>query len=128
MVFIYVLPKHIWENEDPLTFDNAEMIGTGSFKLTENVQNEFTRLEAVKDHWNISPIIDELIFQTISNPDARVAALTNGDIDALSEFPLTALPTLQNTENVSLVETSAIGGELRDVFFNMIDPANCPED
>jgi peptide/nickel transport system substrate-binding protein len=90
MVFMYVLPKHIWENEDPLTFDNAEMIGTGSFSLLENVENEFSRLGAVKDHWNISPNIDEVIFQTISNPDARVAALTNGDIDVLSEFPLTA--------------------------------------
>ncbi len=126
MVFMYILPKHIWENEDPLTFDNAEMIGTGSFKLVENVQNEFTRMEAIKDHWNISPNVDGAIFQTISNPDARVAALVNGDIDVLSEFPLTALSTLQGTENVKVIETAGIGGSLRDVFFNLVDPADCP--
>lgn len=127
MVFMYVLPKHIWENEDPLTFDNGEMIGSGPFKLAEYSQNEFVRLEAVKDHWNQPPNVDEVIFQTISNADARVAALTNGDIDMITEFPLTALSSLQATENVTVTETSAIGGSLRDVFFNLVDPADCPE-
>lgn len=126
MAFMYVVPKHIWENEDPLTFDNAAMIGSGSFKLVDYQNGEFAQLEAVKDHWNISPAVDGVIFQTISNPDARVAALTAGDVDMITEFPLTALSTLQSTENVKVVQMESIGGDLRDVFFNVADPADCP--
>ena len=126
MAFMYIVPKHIWENEDPTTFDNAEMIGSGSFKLVDYQIGEFAQLEAVKDHWNISPAVDGVIFQTISNPDARVAALTAGDVDMITEFPLTALSTLQSTENVKVVQMESIGGDLRDVFFNVADPADCP--
>ncbi|HEY7738018.1 MAG TPA: ABC transporter substrate-binding protein [Candidatus Limnocylindria bacterium] len=126
MVFMYILPKHIWENEDAFTFDNAEMIGTGSFKLKDYETDEFVELEAVHDHWNISPNIDGVIFQTIDNDDARVAALTEGDVDMITEFQNTAITTLQNTENVEVVTMEAIGGSLTDIFFNVIDPADCP--
>jgi peptide/nickel transport system substrate-binding protein len=129
MVFMYVLPKHIWENvEDPVAFDNAEMIGSGPFKLVENTQGEHTTLAANKDYWKGAPNIDEVIFQTYSNADARVTALTNGDVDAITEFPATAVPALQNADNVEVhIADIGAGGDIRDVFFNSLDPANCPE-
>lgn len=130
MVFMYVLPKHIWQDvEDPIAFENAEMIGSGPFKLVENVQDEHTTLAANKDYWNGAPNIDEVIFQTISNADARVTALTTGQVDAISEFPATAVPALQNSENVNVhIADVAAGGDLRDIIFDMVDPANCPTD
>ena len=130
MVFMYVVPKHIWENvDDPIEFQNAEMIGSGPFKLLENKRREFTRLGANADYWKGSPHIDEVIFQTYRNADARVQALANGDIDAISEFPPTAVPALQNAEGVTVhVADVAAGGDLRDVLFNMVSPDNCPTD
>ena len=36
MVFMYIVPKAIWEEvEDPVAFDNAEMIGSGRRSLAE---------------------------------------------------------------------------------------------
>ena len=47
IVFMYVLPKHIWEDvDDPIEFQNEEMIGSGPFKLAEYKRREFTRLDA----------------------------------------------------------------------------------
>lgn len=128
MAFMYVLPKHIWEAaDDPVTFDNAAMIGSGPFKLTEFKKDEFTRLAANKDYWRTPPLVDGVIFQTYQNPDARISALTNGDVDAITEYPATAVSTLQTTANVKVVITDvAAGGDLRDVFFNLADPATCP--
>jgi peptide/nickel transport system substrate-binding protein len=128
IVFMYVLPKHIWEDvDDPIEFQNAEMIGSGPFKLLENKRREFTRLGANADYFKGSPHIDEVIFQTYRNADARVQALANGDIDAISEFPPTAVPALQNAEGVTVhVADVAAGGDLRDVLFNMVSPENCP--
>lgn len=130
MAFMYILPRHVWEAaDDPVEFDNAEMIGSGPFRLVENQQNEFTRLAAHEYYWNGRPNVDEVIFQTITNADARVTALTNGDVDAITEFPVTALANLRAQENVT-VTTAEIGagGSFRDVFFNMADPEACPED
>ncbi|MDH4334566.1 MAG: ABC transporter substrate-binding protein [Chloroflexota bacterium] len=129
MVFIYVIPKHIWESvDDPVAFQNEEMIGSGPFKFVESEQGQFTRLAANKDYWGDAPKIDEVIFQTYDNADARVAALVNGDIDMITEFPNTAVATLRNAENVEVVVADPVSGDLRDIIPNIVDPENCPVD
>lgn len=129
MIFMYILPKHIWETvDDPVAYENPEMIGTGPFKLAEFKRDEFTRLDANTDYWGEAPKVDEVIFQTIENPDARVTALTEGDVDMITEFPPTAVPTLQNTENVEVMLADPVSGSLRDYIINMIDPDQCPPD
>lgn len=128
MVFMYILPKHIWEGQDPVEFDNAEMIGSGPFKLVENKQNEFSRLAANTDYWKTPPFVDEVIFQTYDNPDARVAALTNGDVDMITEFPATAITALENAENVTVAVTDPVSGSLRDIIINLVEPGDCPTD
>jgi peptide/nickel transport system substrate-binding protein len=130
MAFIYVLPEHIWaEVDDPVAFENEEMIGSGPFSFVEASQGEFVELAANADHWSTPPNVDGVIFRTISNADARVTALTTGEVDAITEFPATAVATLQNAENVNVhIADIAAGGAFRDVFFNITDEENCPED
>ena len=130
MAFIYVLPQHIWEAEDDaVAFENAEMIGSGPFLLTEYAQGESVELATNADYWGTAANIDGVIFQTISNPDARVTALTTGEVDAINEFPATAVSTLQNAENVTVhIADIAAGGSLRDVFFNVTADEDCPPD
>jgi peptide/nickel transport system substrate-binding protein len=126
LVFMYILPKHIWEGVDPVTFENAELIGSGSFKLAEHQQGEFTRLEANKDYWGGAPNIDGAIFQTFENSDARVQALINGDVDMITEFANTAIAALQGDPNIVVAQGDPLAPSLRDIIFNMVDPANCP--
>ena len=130
MAFIYVLPMHIWENEESaVDFENAEMIGSGAFELVEAVQNESIELAANTDYWATPPNVEGVILQTIDNPDARITALTTGDVDAITEFPATAVSTLQNAENVEVhIADIGAGGSLRDVFFNMVADEDCPAD
>src|SRR5918998_1044338 len=39
---ITILPQHIWEGEDPLTFKSSDPIGTGAYRLTDASQNAMT--------------------------------------------------------------------------------------
>jgi peptide/nickel transport system substrate-binding protein len=126
MVFMFILPKHIWENEDPATFDNAAMIGSGSFRLSDYRQGEYVRLAANEDYWGGAPIVDEVIFQTYENADARVQALINGDVDMITEYPNTAIPTLEANPNVTVATGEPLAPDLTDIFFNVVDPENCP--
>lgn len=130
MAFIYVLPMHIWEAEaDPVDFQNAEMIGSGPFSLVEATQGEFVELATNTDYWDTPALVDGVILRTIDNADARITALTTGEVDAISEFPATAVSTLQNTEDVAVhIAAVAAGGSLRDVFFNMTAEEDCPPD
>jgi len=130
IVFMYVLPEHIWADAgDPIEFQNREMIGSGPFALAEYQRREFSRLEANEDYWNGRPNIDGVIFQTYRNSDARVQALLNGDVDAISEYPPTAYASLSNAENVQThIADIAAGGDIRDILFNMVSPEDCPTD
>lgn len=54
LLFCYILPKHIWEpyagdRDAAKEFENAEMIGSGPFRLVEFRQGEYHRLAANKD-------------------------------------------------------------------------------
>ncbi len=126
---MFILPRHIWEAQgDVTTFTNDEMIGSGPFTLAEYTQSEFVRLASNPDYWGGAPNVDEVVFQTFDNADARVQALINAEVDAIIEFPATAIATLQDTENIEVVDGLEFGGRLADIFFNMVDPANCPPD
>lgn len=129
MVFMYILPKHIWEAvDDPGNFDNAQMIGSGSFRLVQHELGQYVRLAAYEDYWRGRPIVDAAIFQTYENQDARVQALINGDVDMITEYPNTAIPTLEARPNITVVTGEPLAPDLTDIFFNVLDPANCPED
>ena len=128
MAFIYVLPKHIWEGvEDPVEFSNEEMIGSGPFSLVAADQGVSVELAANTEYWATPPNVDGVIFQTFEADDARVTALTTGQIDAMLDVPETAIPTLQNTENVFVhIADVAAGGSLTDIIFNITADEDCP--
>ena len=125
---IYILPEHIWASEDPQEFGNEEMVGSGPFTFVEAQQGEFVELAGNPDYWGTVPAVDGVIFQTVTNADARITALTTGQIDALSEFPATAISTLEEAENVVVNTAETPGGQLRDIFFNITTEENCPPD
>jgi hypothetical protein len=126
LVFLYVLPKHIWENEDPVEFENEEMIGSGPFKMVEYSQNEFVHLAANPDHPQ-APKIDEVIFQTFESNDALVQAIKTGQVDMITEFPATAIESLRAAENVEVVTGAPFAPTVTDIIFNQCAPENCPE-
>lgn len=128
LVFLYVLPKHIWEGVDKLEYENFEMVGSGPFKMAEYVQSEFVRLTANKEHFLTPPKVDEVVFQTFENQDALVQSLKTGQVDMITEMPNTAAESLKAEENVQLVVGSPLAPGVTDIIFNQTDPENCPTD
>jgi peptide/nickel transport system substrate-binding protein len=128
LVFLYVLPKHIWENEDAVEFENFAMIGSGPFKMVEYRPNEFVHLARNTDYFGEVPKIDELIFQTFDSQDALVQSIKTGQVDMITEFPNTAVATLQEDPNIEVVTGAPFAPEVTDVIFNQVLPENCPPD
>jgi peptide/nickel transport system substrate-binding protein len=129
---LWILPKHIWEplgvETDLEDFINKEMIGSGPFMLKDYEKDQFISLESNKDHWKRPPIIDGVVEQFFNNEDAMVQALISGQLDYVDNAPLTAVRTLEGTDNVQMLEGRRATPHFDDIVINQIDPANCPED
>jgi peptide/nickel transport system substrate-binding protein len=128
LVFLYILPKHIWEGVNKLEYENVEMIGSGPFKMKEYAQNQFVHLVANKEHFGTPPKVDEVIFQTFENQDALVQAIKTGQVDMITEMPNTAVVALKSAENVQVVVGSPLAPGVTDIIFNQLEEANCPKD
>ncbi|HAV78351.1 MAG TPA: hypothetical protein DCX53_13470 [Anaerolineae bacterium] len=128
LVFLYVLPKHIWENEDGYEFENTAMIGSGAFKMVEYKPNEFVHLASNTDYFGDKPKIDEVIFQTFENSDALVQAIKTGQVDMITEMPNTAVETLRAEANVEVVAGAPFAPGVTDIIINQVTPENCPPD
>ena len=128
LVFLYVLPKHIWENEDAVEFENTAMIGSGPFKMVEYKQNEFAHLAKNPDYFGDVPKIDEVIFQTFENQDALVQAIKTGQVDMITEMPNTAVATLKEDPNVEVVTGAPFAPGVTDIIIDQVTPENCPPD
>lgn len=128
LVFLYVLPKHVWENEDPVDFENFAMIGSGPFRMVEYKPNEFVHLAKNADHFAQVPKLDELIFQTFESQDALVQAIKTGQVDMITEMPNTAVATLREDPNVEVVAGAPLAPGVTDVIINQVLPENCPPD
>ncbi|MGI9149078.1 MAG: ABC transporter substrate-binding protein [Chloroflexota bacterium] len=81
-----ILPKHIWDGKDPLTFKNSPPVGTGPYALKEATQTGMTYTRRA-DWWGTKvfgvtpgPATIQFIY---GGPETNVAlALTSNDLDS----------------------------------------------
>ena len=98
---VYIVPKHIWEKlsaEDVPTYDALDGVGSGPFTLQEWKSGQSWTMVANPNYWGGRPAIDQVIFRVFTNPDAMVAALRSGEIDAANEIPAAAVQSLKGDE------------------------------
>jgi len=131
LAYLFILPHHVWEphieGEAALQFDNANMIGSGPFKLVEYAQNAFVHLEPHTSHPLAPQNIKGVIFQTFANQDALVQAIRTGQVDAITEMPFTAFEGLKTQPNVRVFSGTPSQPEVTDIILNQLAPENAPE-
>ncbi len=91
---INLIPKHVWEpilSGDTLKGKNAESyqeaqpIGSGPFKVARFKLQEETVLEKNASHW-AAPKMDRWILRIVTNTEAAVGMLKRGEINYLSDY------------------------------------------
>ena len=100
---VYIVPKHIWEKlspDDVTTYDALDGVGSGPFTLQEWKSGQSWTMAANPNYWGGKPKIDQVIFRVFTNPDAMVAALRSGEIDAANEIPASAVKTLKDDADI----------------------------
>ncbi|HEA65942.1 MAG TPA: hypothetical protein ENI07_03840 [Desulfobacterales bacterium] len=121
---VYILPKHIWSKvENPATFANEKMIGSGPFKFNYRRRDEELSLKANKEHF-APPKNDGYLYVVYGNVEAIVGALEQGQIDAtaaLLEPPQVA--RLEKSPDLKIVAPLSFGMYLLE-YNTRIEPFN----
>jgi len=128
LVFLYIVPEHIWApwKDHPADFANREMVGSGPFRLVSWRPNEYLRLAANRAHPVTPPRVDEVLFVTYGSLDALAQAVRTGEVDAITEMPATAVPALRRVDGIHVVSGAPLTPRVADIKMNQHDPATCP--
>ncbi|HJU48056.1 MAG TPA: ABC transporter substrate-binding protein [Gaiellaceae bacterium] len=103
---VYIVPKHIWSKYDAKAitkFNGVTPVGSGPFTLGEVKRGQFWTMKANPRYWGWKgedPPIDEVVFRSFNNPDAMVAALKQGEIDAAHDVPASSFEDLETTPGI----------------------------
>ncbi len=89
---LLVVPKHLWENQDPVTWTDDDMVGTGPFKLKTFTPQAVT-LEPNADYWGETPKVGTLRYDTFNDNAGLTTALTTGE----AQWGWTFIPDYENT-------------------------------
>ena len=108
---IYLVPQHIWEpiatDYDAATqYAADDNVGSGPFVITEFTPGQSVVMDANESYWGWEgeePPYDQVIFRLFENPDAMVAALQQGELDAAQSIPASSWEALEADENIELV-------------------------
>ncbi len=116
---VYLLPKHIWGKLSPERRDKYEGedgVGSGPFVLDKFEKGQFARFKANPNYWGGKPAVDTVVMRKFNNPDAMVAALKTGELDAAWNIPGNAFNQLKNDDN--FVTNEGYQGGFAEVALN----------
>ncbi|MDH3296229.1 MAG: ABC transporter substrate-binding protein, partial [Acidimicrobiia bacterium] len=120
-VEIYFVPKHIWEAQatpDTIdTYDGLDGVGSGPYVISDYKPEESLTMVANEHYRGGRRPIDKIIFRYFSNPDAMVAALQRGEIDAAHSVPAASMEDLDADPDI--VTVSGIQGGFDEIAMNM---------
>lgn len=121
MLEIYVLPKHIWEEQatpDTIeTYDGLDGVGSGPFVIDDYRSEESLTMVANENYYGGRPAIDRVIFRYFSNADAMVAAIERGEIDAAAGVPAASMAQLDENPDIDVVAGQQ--GGFDEIAFNL---------
>lgn len=117
---IYLVPRHVWEEHaDPDTIDTYDAldgVGSGPFTIAEYRSEQSLTMVANEHYHGGRPAVDRIIFRYFSNPDAMVAALRRGEIDAADGIPASAVAGLEGEADIEIVV--GVQGSFDEIAFN----------
>lgn len=119
-VEVYILPQHVWEEhatpETIETYDGLDGVGSGPFTISDYRSEESLTMVANEHFYGGRSPIDTLIFRYFTNPDAMVAAIQRGEIDAAHDVPASAMAQLDSDDSIETVV--GFQGGFDEIAFN----------
>ena len=84
-------------------------IGTGPYRVVEFIPGDRVVLERYDDYWGDNGPAKRITITQIPDPQTRLLAMRNGDIDGTFELPETEIDQWQNLDGVDVITEPALG-------------------
>ena len=97
-------------------YPGEDGVGSGPFVLDKFEKGQFARFKANKYYWAGKPAVDTVVIRKFNNPDAMVAALKTGELDAAWDIPGAAFNQLKNDDD--FVTNEGYQGSFSEVAIN----------
>ena len=101
--WIRIVPKHIWEGQDPMTFKNDPPIFSGPYTLEEaRFDQRYYLWKKNPNYWNkeVSYAPEYVIFRQSTSADAIVQEFQRGDVDVPGMDALNQQVIMSSFDNV----------------------------
>ncbi|MSV43630.1 MAG: hypothetical protein F2911_09185 [Actinobacteria bacterium] len=116
-LYVYILPRHVWEKIDEKTvtgFSNegtleSPTVGGGSFYMIERRVGQFIRMKANPTFFRGKPGVDEIDFKIFKNSDALGQALKKGEIDFAEGLEANVFASLKDVPGITAVAAAPAG-------------------
>jgi peptide/nickel transport system substrate-binding protein len=117
---IAIIPKHVWlpimqslagTTQTAEDYVEEKRIGSGPFRFVHWRDPEELMLERNPDHWS-PPLLERWILRTVSNQEATLGMLRNGEINFLAIFtgdPQNVADLAKQQPNIKVVTTTDLG-------------------
>jgi peptide/nickel transport system substrate-binding protein len=128
---IAVIPKHVWKpiadrlegtSQTIEDYREEKRIGSGPFRFVHWRDPEELMLERNPTHWS-PPNLERWILRTVSNQEATLGMLRNGEINFLAIFtgdPQNVADLAKQAPNIHVVTTTDLGFQF--IAFNLRRP------
>jgi peptide/nickel transport system substrate-binding protein len=116
---VYILPKHIWGKmsaAERRKYEGEDGVGSGPFVLEKFEKGQFARFNANPHYYKGKPAVDKVVLRKFNNPDAEVAALKTGELDAAWNIPGNAFTELEKDPNI--VTNEGFQGAFSEIALN----------
>lgn len=124
---VRIVPKHIWESQDPETFNNFDLakgwpVWTGPYKLIKASPTEFV-FDRNPDWWGAKtgfqplPAPERVVFVDAGPEDRKAAALVANEVDGEPSLRMDLMPDVMS-------RNSQVIGWTTEAPYGWIDP--CP--
>jgi peptide/nickel transport system substrate-binding protein len=104
---VYILPRHIWGKLSKSALSKyaaTDGVGSGPYTLDRVQKGQFWTLKANPNYWKGRPRVDRVVFRKYNNPDAMVAALRRGQLDAVREPPPNSFLQLRREKGIAAIQ------------------------
>lgn len=103
---VTLIPEHVFGGNTNIVGAEANMtgIGSGPYKLSEFVQDQYLVVEKNEDYYMGAPSIDKITFKIISDTAAQEVSLMNGEVNFMELANAQAVEKYANDSNYNVVK------------------------
>lgn len=113
----YILPEHVYAEEDFNAVMTDRIVGSGPFQFKEFRRGESLTVERNPNYWGEEPALESVTFRFIPDTNTNITALQNGEVSFIRPAPDVGL--FERLEGIDGATTeTANGTQWEHIAFN----------